>query len=218
MTLETPVLSKPKLRGVFHEFGFYAALGLCSPARSDRGAGPRARLGGGVLDLRGPLFRRQRSLPPSDLVAEHPLLARAPRPRRRVPADRRNLHALRPPRPLARLGDSGPCGRLDRRRRGHRAEGVLAEGAQASLGRDRDHARVGRRRRHLAAPQAPRRRARPRPRRRCVLHAWWRSSTPAGDPTRTPRVLGYHEVFHLLTLVAASCQYAAIAFYVLPRA
>jgi hemolysin III len=37
-------------------------------------------------------------------------------------------------------------------------------------------------------------------------------------PDPLPEVLGYHEVFHLLTLVAAGCQYAAIAFYVLPRA
>jgi hemolysin III len=37
-------------------------------------------------------------------------------------------------------------------------------------------------------------------------------------PDPFPRVLGYHEVFHLLTLVAVGCQYAAIAFYVLPRA
>ena len=37
-------------------------------------------------------------------------------------------------------------------------------------------------------------------------------------PDPYPAVLGYHEVFHLLTLVAAGCQYAAIAFYVLPRA
>jgi hemolysin III len=36
-------------------------------------------------------------------------------------------------------------------------------------------------------------------------------------PDPFPRVLGYHEVFHLLTLVAVGCQYAAIAFYVLPR-
>ncbi len=36
-------------------------------------------------------------------------------------------------------------------------------------------------------------------------------------PDPLPRVFGYHEVFHLLTLVAAGCQYAAIAFYVLPR-
>jgi hemolysin III len=37
-------------------------------------------------------------------------------------------------------------------------------------------------------------------------------------PDPFPQVLGYHELFHLLTIVAAGCQYAAIAFYVLPRA
>jgi hemolysin III len=37
-------------------------------------------------------------------------------------------------------------------------------------------------------------------------------------PDPFPQMLGYHEVFHLLTLVAVACQYAAIAFYVLPRA
>jgi hemolysin III len=37
-------------------------------------------------------------------------------------------------------------------------------------------------------------------------------------PDFRPRVFGYHELFHVLTLVAAACQYAAIAFYVLPRA
>jgi hemolysin III len=37
-------------------------------------------------------------------------------------------------------------------------------------------------------------------------------------PDPLPNVLGYHEVFHLLTIVAAGCQYAAIAFFVLPRA
>ncbi|HXG74987.1 MAG TPA: hemolysin III family protein [Gaiellaceae bacterium] len=37
-------------------------------------------------------------------------------------------------------------------------------------------------------------------------------------PDPLPRVFGYHEVFHLLTLAAAGCQYAAIAFFVLPRA
>ena len=36
-------------------------------------------------------------------------------------------------------------------------------------------------------------------------------------PDPFPRVLGYHEVFHGLTIIAATCQYAAIAFYVLPR-
>jgi len=37
-------------------------------------------------------------------------------------------------------------------------------------------------------------------------------------PDPRPAVLGYHELFHLCTLAAAGCQYAAIAFFVLPRA
>ena len=36
-------------------------------------------------------------------------------------------------------------------------------------------------------------------------------------PDPRPAVLGYHEIFHICTLAAAACQYAAIAFYVLPR-
>jgi hemolysin III len=36
-------------------------------------------------------------------------------------------------------------------------------------------------------------------------------------PDPVPTVFGYHELFHVLTLGAAACQYAAIAFYVLPR-
>jgi hemolysin III len=37
-------------------------------------------------------------------------------------------------------------------------------------------------------------------------------------PDPVPHLFGYHELFHVLTLAAAACQYAAIAFYVLPRA
>jgi hemolysin III len=36
-------------------------------------------------------------------------------------------------------------------------------------------------------------------------------------PDPIPHVLGYHEVFHLLTLVAAAAFYVVIAFWVLPR-
>jgi len=38
-----------------------------------------------------------------------------------------------------------------------------------------------------------------------------------GRPDPMPALFGYHELFHVLTLGAAACQYAAIAFYVLPR-
>ncbi|MGB2953646.1 MAG: hemolysin III family protein [Gaiellaceae bacterium] len=37
-------------------------------------------------------------------------------------------------------------------------------------------------------------------------------------PDPVPHVFGYHELFHALTLAAAGCQYASIAFFVLPRA
>lgn len=38
-----------------------------------------------------------------------------------------------------------------------------------------------------------------------------------GRPDPRPTTFGYHEIFHVLTLAAAACQYAAIAFFVLPR-
>jgi hemolysin III len=37
-------------------------------------------------------------------------------------------------------------------------------------------------------------------------------------PDPIPHILGYHEVFHALTLGAAACQYVAVVFFVLPRA
>lgn len=39
----------------------------------------------------------------------------------------------------------------------------------------------------------------------------------SGRPNPWPRVFGYHEVFHALTILAAGLQYAVIAFAVLPR-
>ena len=36
-------------------------------------------------------------------------------------------------------------------------------------------------------------------------------------PDPMPAVFGYHEVFHLMTIAAAACHFAAIAFFVLPR-
>ena len=37
-------------------------------------------------------------------------------------------------------------------------------------------------------------------------------------PNPYPSVFGYHELFHVLTIAAAACEYVAVAFYVLPRA
>lgn len=36
-------------------------------------------------------------------------------------------------------------------------------------------------------------------------------------PDPRPHVFGYHELFHVLTLAAAACQYVSIAFFVLRR-
>jgi hemolysin III len=36
-------------------------------------------------------------------------------------------------------------------------------------------------------------------------------------PDPVPAVFGYHEIFHVLVIVAAAIQYAVIAFYVLPK-
>jgi hemolysin III len=38
------------------------------------------------------------------------------------------------------------------------------------------------------------------------------------SPDPLPQTFGYHELFHTLTLAAAGCQYASIAFFVLPAA
>jgi hemolysin III len=37
-------------------------------------------------------------------------------------------------------------------------------------------------------------------------------------PDPFPQAFGYHEIFHALTVVAVACQYATVAFFVLPRA
>jgi hemolysin III len=36
-------------------------------------------------------------------------------------------------------------------------------------------------------------------------------------PDPLPHLFGYHELFHVLTIAAAGCQYIAVAFWVLPR-
>jgi hemolysin III len=37
-------------------------------------------------------------------------------------------------------------------------------------------------------------------------------------PDPAPATFGYHELFHVLVIVAVACQYSTIVFYVLPRA
>jgi hemolysin III len=37
-------------------------------------------------------------------------------------------------------------------------------------------------------------------------------------PDPLPRIFGFHEVFHALVVAAVACQYASVAFFLLPRA
>jgi hemolysin III len=37
-------------------------------------------------------------------------------------------------------------------------------------------------------------------------------------PDPAPAVFGFHELFHALVIGAVACQYAAVAFFVLPQA
>jgi hemolysin III len=37
-------------------------------------------------------------------------------------------------------------------------------------------------------------------------------------PDPRPHIFGYHELFHVLTVAAVACEYVVVAFYVLPRA
>ncbi len=39
-----------------------------------------------------------------------------------------------------------------------------------------------------------------------------------GRPDPAPRVFGYHEIFHVLVILAAGAHFAAVAFFVLPSA
>ena len=100
-------------------------------------------------------------------------------------------------------------------RRGDPPEALLAGKTEEALRGDRPRPRVGRGHRVLAAPEAARRRARAHARRGLAYSLG--AIVYARRPDPFPRVLGYHEVFHVLTIVAAGCQYATIAFYVLPR-
>jgi hemolysin III len=51
-----------------------------------------------------------------------------------------------------------------------------------------------------------------------LLYTWGAIVYVRRRPDPHPRVFGYHELFHLLTVAAVACEYVAVAFYVLPRA
>ena len=145
-------LVKPKLRGVFHEIGFYvaAATGVALVVTADPG---RARTAGGDLcRLRGRLLRRQRRLPPADVAAA------GARPGSRG-VDHAGVYLLiagsYAPFGLIVMSEGWAIpvlaivwgGALPR----DPAQALLAAGAEVALGCDRPDARLGGSRRLLAA-------------------------------------------------------------------
>jgi hemolysin III len=51
-----------------------------------------------------------------------------------------------------------------------------------------------------------------------LFYTWGAVVYARRRPDPVPHVFGYHELFHVFTVAAAGCQYAAIAVFVLPRA
>ena len=182
---EAALRVKPKLRGVFHEFAFFAAVGIGIPLVLTATPG-KARLSAIVFAScvaacfgASALYHRPTWQPRRALVV------RAARPRRDLPADRRDIHPVLPAGALPRLGRSRADDHLDGRNRGHPPEAVLAGPAKACLGGDRPRARLGRGRRVHAAPQAAHGGARAPARRGSRLHPRRRRSTRAAGPIRS---------------------------------
>jgi hemolysin III len=217
MTLDTSVLSKPKLRGVFHEFGFYAALGLAVPLVLTAAPG-RARVSAVVFSTcvalcfgASALYHRPTWSPNIrswlarlDHAGVYLLIAGTYTPF--------GLLVLTPDWaiPVLAVVWTGVAAAITLKVCWPRVPKRVSAAIGITLGW------VG----VVAISQL------------LKLPAVGLGLVLAGGvfytlggviyarrrPNPNPRVLGYHEVFHLLTLVAASCQYAAIAFYVLPRA
>jgi len=183
--------------------------------RAGRAVGPsaapgRARIAALVFAVEVALLRRQRALPPPVVGAAGTTVAGSPRSRWDLLPDRRHVHAGRPARDACGRGKT-VGGRLDRRRRATllklfsiRAPKTVFTALGLGLGR-------------VAAAAFPQivetRRSRP------CAPSWRRAALFArrrrlrgGRPDPVPHVFGYHELVHVLTLVAAASQYAAIAF------
>ena len=155
----------------------------------------RTRLGCRLRGGAGHHVRRQRALPPDHLAAGASALDAPARPRRHLPAHRRDVYAVRPPRALGRVALDRSPHRLGRRTRGDSPQARVDRRAEMACGCNRDRARLDRGRRPAAALGAhrPRRRSPTRGRRR-PLHGRsdrlrQRPARPGPRRLRLPRAL-----------------------------
>ena len=210
-------IPKPRLRGVSHQWAFFCSLlaGAALVIFAPEGEAHLRR-----LDLRRqPLgaARGERPLSPGRLAAGGEALDAPPRPHDDLPADRGHLHAVRAP---------------GARWRPRRSVVLIAVWAFAAAGVILN----------LAWWNAPK----PVTAAVYLSTGWiavvafpqlWEGLGPVGfglvalggalytagaivyarrSPDPRPEVFGYHEIFHLLVIVAAACQFAAVAIFALP--
>ena len=220
MTLEQPDwlvarMRRPRLRGVLHQYAFFVSLVL----------GALLVLGaqGGVERFSALVFAasvaamlgRARSTTGRGLAARSaPLDARA-RPRGDLPADRRDVHAVRAGRARRRVARRRARDRVVGRARGDRAQGRVDRRARAGSPRSsrsasagsgvfafRDLRSVGLSPLALLAVGG-------------LLYTAGAVIYALRRPDPLPSVFGYHELFHALVVAAAACQYVAVALFVL---
>ncbi len=211
--------ARPRLRGVVHQWSFFVALvaGAALVAWAPGRPGDRRlrRIRGRA---RGPAGH-QRALPPRHLAPARARLAAPARPLDDLRADRRHLHAVRGAgarRPAAR---GGAGRRVVRRRRRASPYAGLGRRAQVAGGRRLRGARLVLDHRHAADRRARRRGSAAR----CSRWEAWRtrparSSTRGADRIRAPATFGYHEIFHVLVVLAAAAHFAAVAAFAAPTA
>ena len=162
--------------------------------------------------------RRQRALPPVAAAQPRQTRPAADRPQHDLRVHRGKLHAdraARPPR-AARLGRARD--RLDRSGRRRDLLARLDPSVPPGPGAQLCGARMGCAARHAAAAQPAVARATvPACRRRAALlrRRGGVCATAAGP---WPRTFGFHEVFHVLVILAAAAQYIALVGWVLPAA
>ena len=213
------ILERPRLRGVFHQYAFFAAL-----------------VAGGVLVVvadtaRARLAMLVYAVALAAMFGASALYHRVKWRSLRVRAWMRRLdHSAIPLliagtyTPFALLAFDGTvakailiivwCGA---------AAGLAAQprvGRRSDLGHgDRvSRARLGRRRRHPGAVRVRDRAGDARADGRRALHGGSGHLRRARRPNPRPAVFGYHEIFHLFVIFAAVTHYVAIAAFVLPKA
>ena len=222
--MQTPVsvhalaqLPKPRYRGAVALLRAVRGSRRRGGAGGDRAGRARHVRCRGLRHDPGRDVRRQRALPPGQLVTAHGPPAAAARPHRDLPAHRGHVHADRA------AGDG-------RHRAGdHPVGGLAGRGGRDRVRVDADPGPAGLR--HHACTCSSGGSARSRSS-RCTrppggrASAWSRGgglATPSARsctrrrrPDPWPETFGYHEIFHVFVILAALLHYFAIAFLVLP--